>query len=490
MNLSDILRGALAAQTTGLVGGPVDILNMALGGMGLPASEKPVMGSKWLEDRLGVQKSGSTEETLSELISSFATPGGAAKGAAMVPMLLATKGGSWSADALKAAKELKKYNESAHTVPAGPRSIVLADGAPVPAVHGQRAVSGVYDDPKKLLEDARVEPESPLLGELFGVTRKQLDEQALRMQDKSVKNPLARAPRSAPEHVEMITNPKNTKRVRGVIQAGLESDKMTGMPGWYVTQALKDRAEKVLGPELAEKFYKQHHAFASPMSAMGSVDTEIAKGTLAHLLFGQGRAGEFFDRSKMPKWLQTTAYPTGYSAAMRNLIESGGERFWKDASSGLAKDAASPKTPNYYFSKTGENWYYPTADAHFVRGVGLPDVRPMKTVKGERVMNMDSIGDTEMVPIGDWFANDVLKGTGLTGNVGQPILWGMLANRTGVKTGIGAPYLELMARNTAGTAKRTGKSADAALDDYILGSMGLKEVDPLQAYLGAFGSAR
>jgi hypothetical protein len=108
MNLSDIIRGILSSQTTGFVGGPVDIINEALGGAGLPVSNKPVMGSKWLNDRLGVNKSGSTEETIAELLGGLATPGGFVKGLASAPTLLAmTKSGGKVSDVIEAQRGAK-----------------------------------------------------------------------------------------------------------------------------------------------------------------------------------------------------------------------------------------------------------------------------------------------------------------------------------------------------------------------------------------------
>ena len=47
INLTDAMRGVTLAPER-LVGAPVDIVNMAMGGLGIPVSKRPYMGSDWL----------------------------------------------------------------------------------------------------------------------------------------------------------------------------------------------------------------------------------------------------------------------------------------------------------------------------------------------------------------------------------------------------------------------------------------------------------
>jgi hypothetical protein len=88
----DMLRRAQAMSqsgargfTTGLLGGPVDLANMAMGGAG---GEKPVMGSEWIGDKLSGMGllSGKPEgagQSLAELGGGLLNPGGALKAAAV-----------------------------------------------------------------------------------------------------------------------------------------------------------------------------------------------------------------------------------------------------------------------------------------------------------------------------------------------------------------------------------------------------------------------
>jgi hypothetical protein len=88
----DMLRRAQAMSqsgargfTTGLLGGPVDLANMAMGGAG---GDKPVMGSEWIGDKLSGMGllSGKPEgagQSLAELGGGLLNPGGALKAAAV-----------------------------------------------------------------------------------------------------------------------------------------------------------------------------------------------------------------------------------------------------------------------------------------------------------------------------------------------------------------------------------------------------------------------
>ena len=353
---------------------------------------------------------------------------------------------------------------------------------PRKTVPGEATLPGLWDNPKRIVNDSAkmVAPEDPLLRELFGVDRADLDALAYQNQDFRIANPLVYEPTRVPEHVGKVTTPSNARRLQDVIGEAADDQRFTGMPGWYVTNPLLDRAKRLLGPEEGERWFLAHHKFASPMSAMNDVQSEIAKGTFTHLLAGQNNLDEFFDVGRLPAGLNHPAHTTAHAAGVRNMMESGGERFWSAAN-------PSPKTPNYYMSKTGQNWYWPTGDAHFVRATGLPDVRPrvIERETGTRIPDASSIGKTEAFPVGKWFTNDVAAPLGLTGNVGHPVLWGAMASRTGVESAIGAPYLEILASNTRRSATRQGISPQDALDNYILISAGRRPGDPRRAYLGA-----
>lgn len=72
----ELLTGVLKAGTTDLAGGPVDLVNMALKAVGVPVSDKPVGGSRYLREKLGQN----TEDASAiETIGTMVNPQGAAK---------------------------------------------------------------------------------------------------------------------------------------------------------------------------------------------------------------------------------------------------------------------------------------------------------------------------------------------------------------------------------------------------------------------------
>jgi hypothetical protein len=110
---------------------------------------------------------------------------------------------------------------------------------------------------------------------------------------------------------------------------------------------------------------------------------------------------------------------------------------------------------------------YPTADAHFVRGIGLSDVRP--AAKGSE----GSIQGTEAPAIREWFRSKIANPVGLEGSPGQALLWNVLGPQTGVKTKIGKPYLELMIDGAMREVARQGKTINKrnvqeAIDNFIM----------------------
>lgn len=72
--LADLVRGGLLGATTDLVGTPVDLLTMLMRPLGYK-TEKPVMGSEWLSDKLGVQQTGSVPEQAARFATGLLSPG-------------------------------------------------------------------------------------------------------------------------------------------------------------------------------------------------------------------------------------------------------------------------------------------------------------------------------------------------------------------------------------------------------------------------------
>ena len=107
---NDQLLQALKKFPGNLAGGPVDVSNLLLGlatGKGLSGfSKEPIGGSDWINRKFGLGDSKGTVEDIATMISSLATPGGAAK-AMIVP-----------AAAVKSFQEFNAANKAAKTLTA------------------------------------------------------------------------------------------------------------------------------------------------------------------------------------------------------------------------------------------------------------------------------------------------------------------------------------------------------------------------------------
>lgn len=73
MNIIDTLRGGLLGVSTDMIGTPVDLVSSLMRPFGY-THEKPVGGSKWMEGLLGVNPTGSTEETVARSVTGMLSP--------------------------------------------------------------------------------------------------------------------------------------------------------------------------------------------------------------------------------------------------------------------------------------------------------------------------------------------------------------------------------------------------------------------------------
>jgi len=344
---------------------------------------------------------------------------------------------------------------------------------------------GIYDDPRKIVEDSakNVVDESPLLKELFNTSRQALDERALQKQDPNISSSFLYIPTRPPIHTQEIMVPGNERRLQDIVFETAQHPRFAGSAGWYETDPMLQDAIRVLGPELGRKVYLEHHRFTSPMSVLSTVDKEVNKGTLAHLLHAARRSDEFYPKENMPAGIGGLAHSSSHSAGFRNLVNSQGERFWNPLD-------PPQKTGPYYHTKTGQNYELPVGDSHWGRGVALPDVRKwVKNQKGILVPDDSSIGKTEAGILLPWYHKKVAEPLGLTGGVAQPLQWGGMSSRTNVESAIGAPLAEITAVQVAKSAKRQGISPREALDNYWRAAAGLIPADPFKRYLGLLGGA-
>ena len=126
------------------------------------------------------------------------------------------------------------------------------------------------------------------------------------------------------------------------------------------------------------------------------------------------------------------------------------------------------KTQAYYGARVGENVWSPIMDAHFVRGIGLPDVRPARggDLRG-------SIGEREAGRVADWYARKVAQPVGMHGVGAQALQWNVLGPQTKVESPLGAGLMEIMADLAARKAQTTGQTPREALDAFIRGEQDL-----------------
>lgn len=348
-----------------------------------------------------------------------------------------------------------------------------------PTVSGKahKVYPGIYKDPRQLVEEgaARVAPENKLMSEFFGVDRSDLDAMT-RAQEKTINQvdiPVWPTTQRGAQHTQKVMNPTNEARLQDVLSLAGDNPQFTGSYGWYQTLPLREKYRSVLGKELGDKRFDEFMQSSSVMSAGSPVDLELRRASLAGLLDESGELDRFIKGNmtsgenvyrEFPELFKDVAEASGYghiyhATSHRPALEryAAGDKFFNQKTI-----LEAPKTPNYYYSKTGENLRHPTQDAHFVRGIGLSDVRPM-TKAGTGA----SVKDTEAGKIRDWWTNKVSGPVGMSGSPAQALLWNSLAPQTGVKTLVGKPLLELITDGVEREALKQAKSPQQALLDFI-----------------------
>jgi hypothetical protein len=345
------------------------------------------------------------------------------------------------------------------------------------------AYPGIYGDPKEIaaLAASRVAPEDPLLKQLFGVTRADMHQQAHGRQGMPHLGmlPGAAANPKGSMATEGVMNPRNEQRLIDVMaEAQKHQGLRHGMEPWYYMDPLFDRMVKLLGLQKATEEYKKMNAMMGMASSSSEVNTEIPRGSLAYWLQNQGRFNEFVkhggkrseerpaDFGETPGHL---AHKTAHALPMQKFLERG------------EVDMNSPKVPMYIEASgvpaTGFQTRTPVGDAHWSRAVGLADTRNPKTIKGQEVVPGASVSTPEMSALGPWWRHKIANKLGLESVPAQALAWGAFSPQTGVTTPIGAPKLELIAKQIGLTAKRLGVSPQTARDLVLSGKerMGLKK---------------
>jgi hypothetical protein len=340
----------------------------------------------------------------------------------------------------------------------------------LPTVRGRERVAfpEIYRDPRIIVGESagRVSKESPLLSQLFGVDRYDLDAMTRDMgHDLAAPYYIATRP---PEYLGGLKGKANTQRMQDILEVAQAEPRFTGSYGWYQSEPLRQRFIE-LNPNGARDFdrFSQLGAALSPSTA---VPKEIERSSVAYLMDKEGRLSDFLDPRNMPKGYGHAYHTTAHNAGVRNMIERGDFRPVK------LKDA--PKTRVYYGSRTGENLDVPTADAHFVRGIGLADLRP--STKADDFGS--SISATELDPVAQWYRSAVTDPLGMRASPAQALQWNAMGTSTGVETELGVPFLELVARRIGQVAEKEGVKPTEIRDQFIRGERHLAKGGLVKGY--------
>ena len=334
---------------------------------------------------------------------------------------------------------------------------------------------------------AKVAPESPMLHELFGVTRKDLRDMDFEMARNypsmgfyDVLPNASRRPRANPI-IEELFSGKNAQRLVDTLGESMKYEGLAdGMLGWYQMQPLYDRFKQLWGSDAPQRF-REFNAFTGMASSGSDVATELNRGSGAYMghVNPDMSLNDFIryggnSANARPDWMKDISghpfHSTAHTTPMSKFVESG------------AVDMDSGKVPSYIAAlgvpDTGFQRIIPIADAHFARASGLPDIRAnwSPDLKNATVSEMQAL----TAP----YTNNIAAPLGLNPVQAQALQWGAYSPYTGVETLIGAPKLEILADLVRKTAQRTGMSPNDALNEVIMGRQNLGEFNPNTRIMG------
>jgi hypothetical protein len=327
-----------------------------------------------------------------------------------------------------------------------------------PTVIGRERVAfpKVYRDPRVIVdESAQMVPvEHPLLKQLFGVDRQGLDDMTREM-PANLASEIYRSNRT-PEHVKGVMGKKNTQRVQDILGIAAEDPRFAGSYGWYQSDPLLKMFQSIHGEEEGARLFDRFTQLGAGMSPSSAVPTEIKRASVANMMDMRGGLSDFMDPKNMPAGYGHAYHTTAHNAAVKNILGTGDFR---------PQDLKmAPKTRVYYGSRLGTNLDVPVADAHYVRGIGLADVRP--ATKADDFGS--SISNTELGPISDWY-NKAVKTLDMRASPAQALQWNAMGTSTGVDTALGVPYLELLSSRVGDLAAKEKVLPMDVLQSFIRG---------------------
>lgn len=359
----------------------------------------------------------------------------------------------------KAATGAKKGAKSAKAAKPKPR---LKPGEYV-RDRQRTAFPGIYERPDEIARKAgeRAAPEDPALFNLFGVTRDDLYEMSKdrRSGESIVRFPERSRGSAAAENV--MTDRNRQRIIDAMAEAEKYPDLFKGMDAWYMMDPALDRLRQI--SDTPEADFLRYNTFSGMASPGSDVLTETRRGTAARYLADQGRFGDFERFGGMsgnpnaPLDMQDIPghpyHSTSQAGPMRKYVDTG------------LIDMQSPKVPAYIQAAQptalGGTWDLPVGDAHFSRAVGLADTRGGQDFGA-------SISTPELKTLAPWWSG-IARDLGIQEVPAQARAWGTFSHATGVDTPVGAPKLELLARQITETARRRGVDPKKLLDDVLRG---------------------
>lgn len=333
---------------------------------------------------------------------------------------------------------------------------------------------GIYRDPREIAEAAnrQIAPENPMMKQLFGVTREDLQDIGRGRVGWDVPNVNQLAGGQGARIADQVTTPQNTQRLIDILTEAGKYPGLRAMDAWYVMDPAFQRLEKMVGTQAAIPMYKKWNTMTGAASASSEVLDELQRGGAAHWLSNQGRWDDFVKYGGLAKDKRTMAdfpedmrymaghlaHKTSHADPMESYLRSG------------IHESDRPKIVPYVLAsgvpQTGFQTRFPVGDAHFSRILGLADLREGRTTANA------SWSRPEYNSLTPWFRENVARQVGLEAVPGQARLWGAGAPQTGVTSPIGAPKLELLTQQILVAAKRLGLSPEKARDMILKGEIG------------------
>lgn len=336
------------------------------------------------------------------------------------------------------------------------------------------AYPGIYENPKAIAAEAarRVAPEDPAMKEIFGVNRDDLFEMSKgrvgNMEPELAFKPNARGSAAA----ERIMNRKNENRLVDILaEAQKQTELSKGMVPWYIMDPAYQLMVRARGKEAADAAFSRFNTVSGMMSPGSEVTTELNRGSAANYLMQQGRGQDFIKyggQGQGGKSPRGADFPEDIRAMVSHPYHSTshGVPLEKYMGSGRV-EMQSPKVPTYIPASSvpelGFQTRWAVPDAHFTRGVGMSDARTApKTFQ-------QSMSMAEYQDVAPWWRDRVARRVGMEPVPAQALIWGGLGHATGVDTAIGAPKIELLAKQIMQSARRHNMDPKKAAERVLFG---------------------